>query len=136
MIRRAESGDIKRVYEIEKMSFDNPWPQNEFLPYLDGGHEKFIVSDNDGVDGFIIYSLIAGEAEVFDLAVAAESRGRGIGKALMEEMLSQADAAFLEVRKDNAPAIGLYERCGFKVTGERKKYYSDGEDALLMTWNR
>jgi RimJ/RimL family protein N-acetyltransferase len=40
----------------------------------------------------------------------------------------------LEVRKSNVAAIKLYEKFGFEVDGERKKYYRDnGEAALLMS---
>ena len=39
---------------------------------------------------------------------------------------------FLEVRKSNAPAIGLYEKCGFEKIGERKNFYdTPKEDAVL-----
>ena len=36
----------------------------------------------------------------------------------------------LEVRYDNAPAIALYEKCGFRAFGEHEDYYSDGATAL------
>ncbi len=42
------------------------------------------------------------------------------------------ESAWLEVRAGNVPAIGLYEQFGFIVNGQRKRYYKDGEDALLM----
>lgn len=42
------------------------------------------------------------------------------------------DQVVLEVRKSNIPAIKLYEGMGFKVAGERPKYYKDGETALIM----
>ena len=137
MIRDAQSGDLGRIMEIEKASFNNPWSFNAFKSAIeDDGPVHFLVWDEDGIGGFIIYSLICGEAEVYDLATAPELRRKGIAKELLAEMLEDADAAFLEVRAGNVPAIGLYEKCGFKVTGERKGYYDDGEDALTMEWNR
>ena len=36
----------------------------------------------------------------------------------------------LEVRYDNAPAIALYEKCGFRQFGEHEDYYEDGATAL------
>jgi ribosomal-protein-alanine N-acetyltransferase len=67
-----------------------------------------------------------------------EHRRKGIGQALvtkaMEGMrLYNAKQAFLEVRVSNMPAISLYKNLGFKVTRTIKGYYSDGEDAYVMS---
>ena len=137
MIRQAELSDLSRVMEIEQASFDNPWSFNAFETAADGsGPVHFNVWDEGGIGGFIIYSLICGEAEVYDLATAPEYRHRGVATDLLAEMLEDVDTAFLEVRRSNVPAIALYEKCGFKITGERKGYYENGEDALLMEWSR
>jgi ribosomal-protein-alanine N-acetyltransferase len=43
-------------------------------------------------------------------------------------------AAFLELRAGNRAALSLYEKCGFRLSSRRKKYYSEPpEDALVMT---
>lgn len=137
MIRKAEMDDLGRIIEIETSSFDNPWTFNAFKAAVENsGPVNFLVWDDGDVGGFIIYSLICGEAEVYDLATAPEYRHRGVAMSLLSEMLSEADTAFLEVRRSNTPAIRLYEKCGFKVTGERKGYYENGEDALLMEFSR
>jgi ribosomal-protein-alanine N-acetyltransferase len=51
------------------------------------------------------------------------------------EKFKEHRVAFLEVRKSNTAAIGLYERFNFKRIHIRKKYYSDGEDAIIMQRN-
>jgi len=43
---------------------------------------------------------------------------------------------FLEVRESNAPARALYGRAGFVSIAVRKKYYGDGEDAVVMVKTR
>lgn len=40
--------------------------------------------------------------------------------------------AVLEVRESNAAAIRVYKRHGFEEVGRRKKFYPDGEGAVLM----
>lgn len=40
---------------------------------------------------------------------------------------------FLEVRRDNEPAIELYKRMGFERVGRRRGYYRDGTDALILS---
>ncbi len=44
-----------------------------------------------------------------------------------------AEAVLLEVRASNAAALRLYESLGFQRVGLRRRYYADGEDAVLMT---
>jgi ribosomal protein S18 acetylase RimI-like enzyme len=74
------------------------------------------------------------------LAVTKEFRGLGVGKALMEEMLSRAEKMGVEkvclsVFSTNNAAITLYEKFGFVVEGVRKKQFKIGDtyiDELLM----
>jgi N6-L-threonylcarbamoyladenine synthase len=78
------------------------------------------------------------ESHVMNLAVRADSRGTGLGAALLADLMADAAARgvermTLEVRPSNAPAIALYEGAGFHPAGERPGYYSDtGESALIM----
>jgi [ribosomal protein S18]-alanine N-acetyltransferase len=75
---------------------------------------------------------------VTNVAVAPESRRRGIASALLRRLLDQTkdDAQrgyTLEVRVSNLGAISLYQRFGFRPKGLRRGYYTDNrEDALIM----
>ena len=65
-------------------------------------------------------------------------RGRGFAKALMSYLLDDLKKSgivkvFLEVEHDNAPAIALYEKSGFVRYGQRRDYYGQGRDAVLMS---
>jgi L-amino acid N-acyltransferase YncA len=58
--------------------------------------------------------------------VAEGSRGRGIGKALLERLLEDADrAGFWTVQAsvfaDNEASIEFHKRCGFRVVGTRER---------------
>ncbi len=64
----------------------------------------------------------SGDAQVLNIAVSAEARGRGVAGSLMEaaiEYLHRAGARELrlEVRRDNFPAVRVYERAGFVEKG-------------------
>lgn len=89
--------------------------------------------------GFGYFQYVMDEGYMGDLAVAPDSRRRGVGGALLAALLGEAKArklAFLtlEVRESNFPAIGLYKKYGFAPVGVRKNYYErPREDALLMT---
>ena len=96
------------------------------------------VLDSEGVVGFVVASLVSGEAELESIAVAAEAQRGGIGGKLLSRMLAalrevQATRINLEVRGSNGPALALYRRHGFIETGRRVGYYIDPvEDAVMM----
>lgn len=77
-------------------------------------------------------------ADVMTIAVAPSARGRGLGRRLLDELETRARAGraasvMLEVRADNAAAIGLYDRAGYTVVSIRRRYYQPGDvDALVM----
>jgi L-amino acid N-acyltransferase YncA len=58
--------------------------------------------------------------------VARQARGRGIGRALLEELIAGADAAGIwtiqtAIFPENYASLGLHERCGFRVVGTRER---------------
>jgi [ribosomal protein S18]-alanine N-acetyltransferase len=77
------------------------------------------------------------EAEILTFGVVPEARRRGHGGSLLREAIGAArakgaGAMFLEVAAGNAPALALYAREGFAEVGRRRRYYSDGADALVL----
>jgi ribosomal-protein-alanine N-acetyltransferase len=95
-----------------------------------------------GVSGFIdtgggllLLRVAADEAEILTIGVTA--RRRGIGRRLLAQAIASARAAgatamFLEVAADNKAANALYAGAGFIQVGERRGYYPDGGDALVL----
>jgi ribosomal-protein-alanine N-acetyltransferase len=79
------------------------------------------------------------EAHVTTIAVALPSRRQGVGELLLNRLIDYALESgvallTLEVRLSNSAAQQLYQKYGFQVVGERKRYYTDnGEDALIMS---
>ena len=87
--------------------------------------------------GMIMARIAADEAEILTLAVMPEQRRLGLARGLLAEAAVVAEncgavALFLEVALRNAAARGLYEAAGFVVVGQRRRYYADGDDALVM----
>ena len=138
ILRAIEEKDIEVLTEAEKRCFKDPWTKEMFsallkLPFQYG----FIAEEGGQVCGYCVLSVLFEDAEVLNIAVAPAYRKKGYGKLLMETMLERArslDAlqCFLEVRESNTPAIRLYESYGFAQYGVRKRYYEDGENALVM----
>ncbi len=77
----------------------------------------------------------AANARILSIAVAPAWRGRGVARAMMAEALAyflarRAARVRLEVRPDNAPAIKVYEDCGFVAAGYT--YDSQGPWLIMM----
>lgn len=88
-----------------------------------------------------IVGYVAGEVNceectgwVVTLGVDPRYNGRGIGTALLlsAEQALGGKRVKLTVRRSNARAISLYERCGYKWMNTYRRYYHDGEDGLVM----
>lgn len=137
-IRDWTEKDLPKLMALERACFADAWTtemmKNEFL--RDGFCGVLAEEDGEIVGYLCGYSLFE-DAELLKTAVLQERRGKGIGGLLLdaftEKVLSQgAEQIFLEVRVTNTPALGLYLSRGFEKTRIRKRYYSDGEDALEM----
>ncbi len=66
------------------------------------------------------------EIRIVDIALLPEHRGAGIGGGIMRELVDEATRALVPVRihvEYNNPAMHLYERLGFRKTGETGVYY-------------
>lgn len=77
------------------------------------------------------------DADVLTLTVASKYRRQGIGRALLDQLITwakmrKAPAIFLEVREGNVEASPLYESVGFKQISTRSNYYSLGVNAVIM----
>ena len=142
VLRPAASDDIVAIAEIERTSFSDPWSRDAFQSLLGVPAVQFAVATcGDRVAGFLVMWLAADEAEIANLAVAADARRRGIGKSLLTHAIrlarqSSASVMFLEVRESNAAARELYSSHGFVAVGRRKRYYRrPEEDALVLRFD-
>lgn len=97
-----------------------------------------VIGGDRRVAGYAVARHAVDDLEIDDLAVAAASRRRGIGGALLDALLdvgSQRGAArvVLEVRASNQAALALYASRGFETVGSRPAYYARGsEDAVVL----
>ena len=124
---------------IEKASFAYPWSPRFFLQELQVQCARSFLAEIDGrIVGYVLFWLLPNEIDVHNLAVHSEFRRQGIGRLLLQQVISEARRrslarVTLEVRQSNLAAQKLYESVGFVTIGIRKGYYSDdGEDARAM----
>lgn len=77
------------------------------------------------------------EAHITTLAIEPAQQGKKLGQLLLTELLLQGyqrglTRATLEVRTSNERALNLYQKFSFQEAGQRKRYYSDGENARIL----
>ena len=146
MIRPMTEADLPAALEIEHELFaDEPWTEGMLRgelaqqPYT----RHYVVLEQDGeIIGYGGLAAAADEGDIQTIGIRAAHQGRGLGAALLTELLEEAGrrgcrAVFLEVRADNDPAQRLYEKFGFARIGVRKRYYQpSGMDAIVMRRDR
>ena len=141
VIEIMKSDDIDDVIEVEKKSFTIPWSKESFIQEIEKNEVAlYLVAkvDNKAV-GYIGVWRILNEGHITNVAVHPDYRGRGIGGALVEELLSLCtkegtEAFTLEVRESNLVAQHIYEKYGFEKSGIRKKYYADNNENAVIMW--
>jgi ribosomal-protein-alanine N-acetyltransferase len=139
-IRRATTRDIDAVMELEKTCFALPWTREDFERDISENilAAYFVAETSGAVCGCAGMWVVCDECHIMTIAVTPEHRRSGIGAMLLMKLMDDARVRgasryFLEVRVSNAPAIGMYEKFGFKVIDIRKAYYeNNGEDAAIM----
>lgn len=88
--------------------------------------------------GYAGLAVCGAEADVQTIAVAPTAQGRGLGRLLLDWLITQAQAQgartlLLEVRADNDRAQRLYAAAGFERIAIRRRYYQPGDiDAHIM----
>ena len=129
---------IPKVAELERNSFSQPWSEQSLRDVFENPLFAFhLAVEGDTLLGYGGAYYAGDEANVTNIAVARESRGKGVGTALVKAILKEAEKrgaerAFLEVRGGNAPAIHVYEKCGFVRKGVRKNFYTEpAEDGYV-----
>ena len=135
-IRPLNKSDIPFLVSARE-SFSDAWDENMLLSAFNAGNFYGFIAEEGEKVGFLTYSVNIDTADLQDIFVAEKRRKTGVGKALVLEFINAAQLLgvkklFLEVRESNTPAVKLYEKAGFAFLSERKKYYSDGENALVL----
>lgn len=142
IIRKMEPEDVPQVAEIEKSTFSMPWSEASFHNTLQREDTLYLVAEDQGeILGYCGLWQSLDEGEIPNVAVRRNRRRRGVGRALVAELLRQGEergitAFTLEVRAGNKDAVGLYEKLGFRSVGIRPGFYEKPvEDAVIM-WKK
>ena len=137
MIRPATKNDLSKISLIENRVFRFPWSNDQIKWELRSQHvvSNYVMLLEDNIIGYIFTHKIDKEVQILNFAIDTSYQHKGYGEEFFSYFMDQLDediSIILEVRKSNFSAINLYLKFGFSELGIREKYYSDGEDAIVM----
>lgn len=138
--RPMTEDDIDDIMRIEPHIYSHPWTRGNFVDSLISGYSSWVLLDQTRIIGYSLMMMVLDEAHLLNLSIAQAYQKRGLGRLLLEHMISiakhhGATNMFLEVRPSNISAIALYENIGFNEMAVRRAYYpaqNGREDAVLM----
>ena len=93
--------------------------------------------EGEALAGYAGGWIVDGQVQILKVGVDPAMRRRGIARELLAHVAADArdlgaSRCSLEVRAGNVGAQELYSALGFRSLGVRPRYYSDGEDAVIM----
>lgn len=139
LLRTAQKSDLPLILALERAAYEHPWTEDHFIQEFDNpcAHLELLQVDAQ-LAGYLCSWLLCDELHILNLVTSPAMRRRGVAEKLLHHVITAArqqgaTRALLEVRCFNRGAIALYRKSGFSDDGIRRRYYADGEDALLMS---
>jgi [ribosomal protein S18]-alanine N-acetyltransferase len=141
-MRPLAERDLDAVVAIEREIYEFPWSLGNFRDSLAAGYSCWACHGAEGLVGYAVMMIGAGEAHILNLSVTSACQRRGYGRQLLEHLMEVARSygarvLLLEVRPSNAAGRALYAAYGFEQVGIRREYYparGGREDALLLNY--
>lgn len=149
-LRKFTPDDLQSVMHINRLCLPENYMDFFFMDLHKRFPETFVVAEEDHkIVGYIMCRIEVGLASiglgglirkghVVSIAVLPQGRRKGVAHALMTRAIEgmqyyKAKLCYLEVRVTNEPGVSLYKKLGFEASRTIHGYYSDGEDAYVMT---
>lgn len=129
---------LPAVLALDQVCLGGLWTEAGYRREIESPNSDLLVLlANSQVIGLGCLWAILDEAHITTLAIHPECHRRYLGQLLLIQLLQLAHRralthATLEVRASNNCALGLYQKFGFRTAGQRKGYYKDGENALIL----
>lgn len=115
----------------------NGWSVEALLTLYKDFPHKLLYEKSGNLSSVLLFQKLDDELwEILFLATAPQFRRQGHLLELFAAFVrSNPGRIWLECRSDNQAALALYAKCGFRESGKRIHYYSDGRDAILMEFS-
>ena len=132
--------DAREAAQIEAGIFSMPWSENSFRTSLQSKDTCYLCwRDENEMVGYCGFLQSFDEADITNVAVRSDHRGRGLGRKMLEELMKCGNQRgvsrfTLEVRKSNETALSLYQSLGFESAGIRKNFYEKPKEDAVIMW--
>ena len=137
-IRKFTPKDLKRVFEIENMSFQQSYGINMFQQLYEMGVGFLVIELDEYVIGYVIFwTKYENQGHIISIAVDKNYRRLGAGSKLLLRAISilsllDISAIYLEVNENNNGAVEFYKRFDFKIDRVVPNYYDNKDGAIVM----
>lgn len=138
IVRKFNPNDLKRVFEIENMSFNQSYGIDVFRGLYEMG-VGFLVAEEEGyVIGYVIFWIkYENQGHIISIAVDKNYRRLHVGTELLVKAISilsmlRIDTIYLEVDENNISAVEFYKTFNFKIDRVVPNYYENGDGAIIM----
>jgi len=125
ILRLMNFDDLAAVKELDAAAFGPIWQQSMDMLQIAFQQAAIatIAEDDDGIIGYQISTAGSSGGHLARLAVHPRVQGQGVGYALARDMISQfyrrgALRITVNTQNDNEASLMLYQKVGFKPTGE------------------
>ena len=138
IIRKANLDDVEAIVSLDQEVLQTNWHEKLYAESIVLKDTQSLVLDHEGrLIGFLIYRNIGGDFEIIQLALNKAYQRQGLASMMIDFMIQDAQSShiefiYLEVEMDNLPALNLYKKYGFEAIHQRKNYYGQGQDAIVM----
>lgn len=139
-VRYMVHADLSEVARIDRECFLLPWDHSEFRARLRKKRCIGRVAEwNDEVIGYVVHEMAKRVTEITRMAVVWDFERRGVGSALMREIkkyVPKNGELAVMVRERSVEAQLFFRDHGFRYEGTHRKFYPNGEDAYVMTFQQ
>jgi ribosomal-protein-alanine N-acetyltransferase len=130
-LRTRTVDDLPHVVEVDSAAFEPLW-RNSYAALSKAYSQASYASIAEDADGIVGYQLSTGSqsgAHLARLAVRPDVQGRGLGKALVGDLIKHMQNSggwhlTVNTQADNAASLALYHKLGFRRTGEQFPVYT------------
>lgn len=139
-IRPMLISDLDTIKDTLENDFDDFWNYNVFKSELENPNSEYFVALQDNeIVGFAGIWISVDDIHITNIVTKKSYRNHGIGTKLLEHLIEiskekKLSSLTLEVNENNEPALKLYENHHFQKIGQRKNYYNQNENAIIMTY--
>jgi ribosomal-protein-alanine acetyltransferase len=135
--RLADGRDVGAIAALDADIFGrDAWNRAQVADEVSSPTHVVMVAEHEGgVIGYGCSSVAGDVADLLRIAVDPEFRRGGVATQLLRALHDRAagaDRMLLEVASSNVGALAFYAGHGYAEISRRRRYYANGDDAVVM----